>query len=174
MKDDEAWQSIGLKPFYMSATYTNANAAKHIPYSYVHIDKLSDHIIVSYDIPAGQHAPSTWQQEFAWALPNLYRNDPYDKLRIPMIESLKYMSVEFNSNGDDDDSGDGDDDSKWSQTSIALLVCFLFTSVCLAASAAYIFHLSRQLSQLREVGTDKPTTSSTATSLNPMSSNSNE
>lgn len=173
IKDDEAWQTIGLKPFYMSTTYTAANAAKHIPYSYVTVDKLNDHIVVSYDNPAGQHAPSTWQQEFAWALLNLYRNDPYDKLRVPTIEALKYMSVEYQSNVDDDNRNNGDDSNEWDGTKIAFLVCFLVTALCLATSVMFIFHLLNHLKQLKRSQQDDSshkanTGPSSLISFNPM------
>jgi len=169
IKDDEAWQSIGLKPFYVSTTYTASNDAKHIPYSYINVDKLNDHIVVSYDVPAGQHAPSTWQQEFTWALPNLYRNDPYDKLRVPTIESLKYMSVEFKNDGNDDNNND-DDDSKWSATTIAFLVCFLFTTLCLATSIVFIVYLSNQLHQFKrcQEGSTGKSSPASVESINPM------
>lgn len=90
MKDDKAWQSIGMKPLTAATLYTSAGSASH---AYTHLAPLPDNIIASLLLPAGQHAPSTWEQEFAAALPFLYRADRPDKSRIPKSEQLTYLSA---------------------------------------------------------------------------------
>ena len=90
IQEDKAWQSIGLVPVTLSSVYSPATKDA---YGFYRLNPLPDRIIMSIVQPAGQHAPATWEQEFAAALPIIYRANRADKLRIPKSEFLAYYSV---------------------------------------------------------------------------------
>jgi hypothetical protein len=108
LRDDAAWQSIGLTPVTMASIYTTET---DIASGYTRLKPLPDNIIMSMLLPGGQHAPSTWEQVFAAALPILYRADRPDKLRIPKSESLAYYSLPPPGNTVVNTDDDDDDDS---------------------------------------------------------------
>jgi pimeloyl-ACP methyl ester carboxylesterase len=155
LRDDEAWQSIGLTPLTFKATYTAVDSATYVTHPYETIAPLeSDHVVMSLLLPAGQHAPSTWEQEFAAALPNLYRANRPDKLRVPKSESLKYLSVAStvptDDTTDDDVSGrsngnDDGDDAYGKSGFIALIVVVVVMCIVVVVLVVYVFYLHKKL-----------------------------
>ena len=89
LRDDAAWQSIGMIPVTSELSYTSPPDS----FGYHNLKPLPNNVVMTLVSPGGQHAPMTWMQQFAAALPILYRADRRDKLRIPKSETLEYFSL---------------------------------------------------------------------------------
>jgi pimeloyl-ACP methyl ester carboxylesterase len=156
LRDDAAWQGIGLTPLTFETTYTAVDSATYVTHAYKTIAPLeSDHVIMSLILPGGQHAPYTWEQEFAAALPNLYRANRPDKLRVPKSESLKYLSVSSTAptddTADDDDASlrnndNNDNDDAYGKSGfIALIVVVIVMCIVVVVLVGYVFYLHKRL-----------------------------
>ena len=138
MQDDEAWISIGMQHLPLKVNRHEKSASTRVNYAYATLAATPPEVIISYLLPAGQHAPSTWEQEFAAALPNLYRASRPSNFaqRVPKSESLQYVSAPITSSSCDDD------DSQYGQTMFVSLISSLcVVSASLAVAVCYIFHL---------------------------------
>ena len=136
--DDEAWRSIGLIPVNFSTYYTPPTTCTH---GYTNLSPLSQEgVVMTILNPGGQHAPSTWEQEFAAALPFLYRADPYDKMRHPKQEQYTFVAVDEGGldNVDDNiDTDEEDDDSV--KLSTGLLAAIVIMPVVLTCFAFLVY-----------------------------------
>lgn len=136
LRDDAAWQSIGLKPVTMASLYTTETKSGASGYN--RLMPLPDHIIMTMLLPGGQHAPSTWEQVFATSLPILYRANRSDKLRIPKSESLAYYSLPPPEDTIVDDSGD-DDDEDFHLSLGGVIACVVVPTVVTALTMILYF-----------------------------------
>jgi len=91
VKDELAWRSIGLEPMNWEV-----NKSKQMwpgaAFGYTSELPAPKHAVMTMILPAGQHAQTTWEREFAVALPFLYRPSPTDPYRVPVSETLRYIS----------------------------------------------------------------------------------
>lgn len=156
MRDDSAWKGIGLTPLVSDFVFTPVNPSTFVTQPYTTLARVeSKHIIMTFLLPGGQHAPSSWEQEFAAALPNLYRADPPDKLRIPKSESLKYMSI-TSEQADTSDDSDEDDNAV---TLHVLMAIVIFLALLVIVVGWYAYKLRDSLRQMKETNNVLETTS---------------
>jgi hypothetical protein len=159
MQEDAAWLSIGMEHlpigrtmhWHGSDTGTTTTTTTH---DFASLSSVPDHVIVSYLYPTGQHAPSTWQQEFAAALPNLYRASRPANFanRVPKSEILQYLSAPSLTSSS---SPDAEDDAfESSGLFVGLVVALAVTALALGMALVGIVSLQRKglFMGLRESG----------------------
>jgi len=91
VNDELAWRSIGLVPM-TSAANLSTQMWPGASFGYTSELPAPEHAVMSVILPGGQHAQTTWEREFAIALPYLYRPNSTDPYRIPVSETLRYIS----------------------------------------------------------------------------------
>lgn len=143
IRDDDAWQSIGMTPVTFESIYT---AETPDAYGFRRAKALPAHIVMTMIIPGGQHAPPTWQQTLSAALPILYRADRPDKTRIPKSESLAYYSLPApTATPSDTSSSSSDNGIKLSAGEVAACVIVPTVATIVALVAYFSFVLKPQL-----------------------------
>ena len=96
VREEQAWRAAGMEPMTWSQVVHTSMWAPAAPFGYASLAQAPDHAIMSVILPGGQHAQTTWEREFAFALGHLYRpgraKDPHHALRAPMAETARYLS----------------------------------------------------------------------------------
>lgn len=90
-KDERAWLAIGMATMTSETAFQPVDISSGVTQAYTTLAPTPPHVVMSMLLPGGQHSPSTWEQEFAAALPNLYRPSRPDPFRVPKSESLKLL-----------------------------------------------------------------------------------
>ena len=107
VQDAAAWESIGMQPLTTLTDVTLADGTK-AKFPMEQSAYASDSVTMTYFYIGGTHSPTTWQAEFAHALPHLYRASPPDRFRVPVTEFMRTMTVSTVAT----ESGDGSDDAE--------------------------------------------------------------
>lgn len=149
IQDDDAWISIGMQHLVMRTEYQPIDSSKGISHPYLTLSAAPANVVMSFLLPAGQHAPSTWEQEFSAALPLLYRASRPANFanRVPKSESLQYYAgLDASSTSSCDANNESFDDAE-----VYTVIVLLCTAVlCLVAAIAYIFLLRHQIGKTVE------------------------
>jgi hypothetical protein len=68
-------------------------------FGYETLDPAPERAIMTFILPGGQHAQTTWEREFALALTQLYRPGRSKRTdsRAPVGESVRYLSPHIKS-----------------------------------------------------------------------------
>jgi pimeloyl-ACP methyl ester carboxylesterase len=148
LRDDAAWQSIGLAPVTFESVYTPDTPDA---FGFHRAKPLPDRIVMSLILPGGQHAPPTWQQTLAAALPIMYRADRPDKTRIPKSESLAYYSLPAPT-ATPPDSTASDSSSDFSLSAGEVAACVIVPTVVTIASLVAYFSLVLKPQLLQGLG----------------------
>jgi hypothetical protein len=151
VQEDEAWVSIGLEHLSNDVVNHPVDASTGVNYAYATLAPAPDSVVMSYVFPSGQHAPSTWEKEFAAALPNLYRASPPENFanRVPKAELMQYISAPstYSSSSNDED----DDTEENLRTGVIVLVVILVVvGSLLGVSICYITKLRAKLNEVGE------------------------
>jgi predicted alpha/beta superfamily hydrolase len=144
MREDAAWLSIGMEHLPIARTsHWHGSDAAGTTHAFASLSSpVPAHVIVSYMYPTGQHAPSTWEQEFAAALPNLYRASRPANFanRVPKSEILQYLSAPSLSSSSDEE----DDKFESSGLFTGLVVALAVTALALCMALVSIVLLKRE------------------------------
>ena len=98
VRDEMAWRAAGMHRDHMNLTGGGALVTRemypHAQFGFETRAPVPEHAIMSLVVPGGQHAQMTWQREFAFALPFLYRpGQAHARSRSPIAESIRLLDV---------------------------------------------------------------------------------
>lgn len=97
VKDELAWRSIGLEPMSWNVDKVE-QMWSGAPFGYWSEIPAPENAIMTFILPGGQHAQTTWEREFAMSLAPLYRPSPSNPTRLPLSETIRYISPTLASN----------------------------------------------------------------------------